>query len=68
MKVAQTIMSITKCEEVNMAAQGMGDWRELCKAASQEHDPEKLLDLIREINRALSQQARRSPDSQPSHA
>ena len=33
-----------------------GDWRELCKEVAREYDPEKLLDLMRQINRALSQQ------------
>lgn len=28
-------------------------WRELCRAASQEQDPLKLLQLLREINSAL---------------
>ena len=28
------------------------DWRELCKAASKELDPAKLMDLIAELNRA----------------
>ena len=41
------------------------EWRELCKAASQEQDPEKLLDLIRQINHALSQQRVRVGDRQP---
>ncbi len=36
------------------------DWRELSKAASQERDPKKLLDLIDELNAALEQvQAKR---------
>ena len=29
------------------------DWRELSLAASQEHDPEKLLRLVRELNETL---------------
>jgi hypothetical protein len=44
------------------------DWRELCREASQECDPKKLLELMREINRALSLQRGRSAESQPSHA
>ena len=31
------------------------DWRELCKAAANEMDPERLLDLIVEINKALDE-------------
>jgi hypothetical protein len=30
-------------------------WRELCEAASQEHDPEKLLELITALNDVLEQ-------------
>ena len=29
------------------------DWRELCEAASREHDPEKLLELITALNDVL---------------
>jgi hypothetical protein len=29
------------------------DWRVLSKAASQEQDPEKLIELVEELNRAL---------------
>jgi len=29
------------------------DWRELCMAAATEMDPEKLLDLVGQINKAL---------------
>ena len=39
-----------------MMANQTGDWRELCKKVAREYDPEKLLDLMRQINRALSQQ------------
>jgi hypothetical protein len=39
-----------------MTGNQAGDWRELCKEVSREYDPEKLLDLMRQINRALSQQ------------
>jgi hypothetical protein len=51
-----------------MTGSGTGDWRELCKAASQECDPEKLLDLIRQINRALLQQRTRPQEPQSNHA
>jgi hypothetical protein len=32
------------------------DWRELSLAASQEHDPEKLLRLVRELNETLERE------------
>jgi hypothetical protein len=51
-----------------MAVNGTSDWRELCKAASHEQDPRKLLDLIRQINRALSQERARLSESQLHHA
>ncbi len=37
-------------------------WRELCRVASQEQDPQKLLDLLREINHALAEQRVRTAD------
>ncbi|GEM_PF-6936423 len=33
-------------------------WRELCEAAAKEHDPEKLRDLVRRINDALTPKTR----------
>jgi hypothetical protein len=31
------------------------DWKELCKAASREQDPKKLLELVEKIDQALEQ-------------
>ena len=31
------------------------DWRELCKAVANEHDPAKLMDLIVELTKALDE-------------
>ncbi len=31
------------------------DWRELCKAAANEPDPDKLMDLIVELNKVLDE-------------
>ena len=31
----------------------VSDWRELSEAASREQDPEKLIKLVEELNRAL---------------
>jgi hypothetical protein len=33
------------------------DWQELCKAAANESDPAKLIDLISELNKALDERA-----------
>ena len=35
------------------------DWRELCKAAANEHDPAKLMDLIAELTKALDERDKR---------
>ena len=32
------------------------DWRELSKAASQENDPKKFMELIEQLNEALERQ------------
>ena len=37
------------------------DWRELCKAASQEQNSERLLALVRQINEALSRPQTKRP-------
>lgn len=47
-----------------MARNATGRWRELCRAASQEQDPQKLLQLLREINRALADQRVRTAEHQ----
>ncbi len=38
------------------------DWRELSEAASREKDPEKLMDLIRALNKALERREREERD------
>ena len=43
-------------------------WKELCSLASKEQDPDKLLVLVREINRLLEEQEarlRRHPSAEP---
>jgi 7,8-dihydro-6-hydroxymethylpterin-pyrophosphokinase len=34
-------------------------WRDLCAQAATEHDPEKLLELIKEINNLLEEKRQR---------
>ena len=44
----------------------MQDWRLLSKAASQEQDPEKLIELVEELNRVLLRrelESRRRPSA-----
>jgi len=38
-----------------MDQDGVKDWRELCKAAANELDPNRLMALAAEINRALDE-------------
>jgi hypothetical protein len=40
-----------------MAALTYHDWRELAQAARDEEDPERLMQLIEELNRALEARA-----------
>lgn len=44
------------------------DWRELSKAASREQDPEKLMELVEQLNKVLEEREnnlRRQLDRQP---
>ena len=43
-----------------MSANRTNDWRTLCEAASKERDPQKLLELVTEINKALEEEYGRS--------
>lgn len=38
-----------------MAANQPKDWRKLCEAAAKEEDPNKLMELVSEINKALDE-------------
>jgi hypothetical protein len=40
-------------------------WRELCEQAAFEQDPDKLLELVREINRQLEEKEKRLRNLQP---
>ena len=40
-----------------MTAQVCHDWRQLAEAARDEEDPERLMSLIEELNRALEKRA-----------
>jgi hypothetical protein len=39
---------------------GSEDWRVLCQLASKEQDPEKLIDLVVQINQALEESHQKS--------
>ena len=40
------------------------DWRELSEAASREQDPQKLMELIRALNKALERREQQGKDRQ----
>ena len=42
------------------------NWRELCQAAAKEHNPEKLLRLVTELNDTLEKMKRKEREVQPS--
>lgn len=41
--------------ETHMADEEPKDWKQLCSEASVEQDPEKLLQIIRDLEKALDQ-------------
>ena len=48
-------------------------WKSLCEQASQEKDPNRLMELVQEINNILGENTRRRdadeiPSTQPKHA
>ncbi len=43
-------------------------WRVLCEQAANEHDPEKLLALVQEINQLLEQKDQGNKDSKKQSA
>jgi hypothetical protein len=43
----------------NVVGKNEERWRELCKQASAEQDPKKMLELIKEINRLLDEKQAR---------
>jgi hypothetical protein len=53
------ILNISIGGIISMSQTGPKDWRELCRKASEELDPDKLMDLIVEINKALDEQSKR---------
>ena len=40
-------------------------WKELCELASVEQDPQKLLELVRQINELLDEKFKRLETSEP---
>ena len=52
-------MSTTIAECYNTAMKDKPYWMELCQQASVEQDPEKLMELVREINRLLDEKEQR---------
>lgn len=46
-----------------MSDKGPNDWRELCRKAAEEPDPEKFMDLIMEINKALDEHIKKRKEN-----
>ena len=42
-----------------MEGQPQKPWQELCAQAAKEQDPQRLMELVREISRLLDEQAKR---------
>jgi hypothetical protein len=51
-----------------MSAEKRRDWRELCEAVRNEKDPQRLLELVAELVRALDERDRRQPSPECSCA
>jgi hypothetical protein len=47
--------TIFVAKEKRMASNQPKDWRKLCEAAAKEEDPNKLMELVSEINKALDE-------------
>ncbi|MGH9514313.1 MAG: hypothetical protein ACRD3P_01375 [Terriglobales bacterium] len=48
-----------------MKGQRKEQWMHLCEQAANEQDPDKLMDLVKEINRLLEEKERRLKNSAP---
>jgi hypothetical protein len=48
--------------------QNVERWRELCKQAEIEHDPQRLIDLVAEINQLLEEKEKRLAQSRKTTA
>ena len=55
-------------EEENVSDLKDKSWLELCEAASREHDPEKLLELITSLNDVLEQREQREQQEKAQRA
>jgi hypothetical protein len=51
--------------EISRPLRDKQHWRELCEQAAFEQDPDKLLELVREINRQLEEKEKRLRNLQP---
>ena len=48
-----------------MKGEKLEQWRQLCELAAIEQDPERLIALVREINRLLEEKEQRLKPQQP---
>jgi hypothetical protein len=59
-KIAIIVSSCSSSKEQNMMQGPTRErWQELCAQAAEEQDPEKLLELVKEINRLLEEKEKR---------
>jgi hypothetical protein len=52
-------------KEISMAESNQADWRELCTAAAEEPDSEKLVSLVNQILDVFDDRQKESPFSGP---
>jgi hypothetical protein len=59
MPIAANINVLGSLRSVPMPALWCNDWKEIAEAARNEQDPEKLIRLVRELNKILEEQQMR---------
>ena len=55
----RVVLFVTCFAEAVMQGENLEQWQKLCQEAAGERDPERLMELIREIDRMLSEKERR---------
>lgn len=53
------------CHEVGLKGERKEYWMHLCEQAANEQDPEKLMELVKEINRLLEEKEQRLKNAAP---
>jgi len=55
----RVVLFVTCFAEMVMQGERLEQWQKLCQEAAGERDPERLMELIREIDRMLSEKEHR---------